>query len=151
MTDINGTPVLPLARELDGLIEQIEAEERQTHHHVAELQASGLDIDHIHHQYLGSLNSMACHAQMRQMHGAMLKVHRKIQQRHQMAIHQCRLLLSRFGSGSYTDEEMAEAINRMRALHRRMRSENALVEEERKKILAEHQAFVASLIPAREC
>lgn len=151
MTDINGTPVLPLAQELDRLIEQIEAEERLALHRTAELHAGGLDIDHIHHQYLGSLNSVACHAQMRELHSAMLKVHRKIQQRHQQAIHQCRVLLTRFKSGRYGEEDIADAITRMRSLYHRMKQEHALIEEERQKIMAEHQAFIASLSPAQEC
>lgn len=145
MTDANGTPVLPLAQELGRLIEQIEFEEQRCSQRAAELHSSGCEIELLHRHGVASHNALPTHIHLQELHGAMLKVHHKIRQRHQVATHQCRILLERFKAGQYAESEIAEAIRRLKGLYLQMKRENAFIEQERQKILAEHQAFLASL------
>lgn len=146
MIDNNGQAATSLVAQFDALVTQIEGEERRSE--VAlHPQLPDQDIDQLHQIMLTSANSLAHHQQMKQLHSAMLKVHRKIHQRHQLALHHCRLLQSRVRTGAYSDQELVEIVRGIHALLLRIRRENELVIRDRIKIKAEHDAFMASLPP----
>ncbi len=146
MTDSNGQAAISLVAQFDALVAQIEGEARRSE--VAlHPQLPEQDIEHLHQIMLASANALVHHQQMKQLHSAMLKVHRKIHQRHELALHHCRLLQSRIRTGGYGDQEMVEIVRGIQALLLRIRRENELVIRDRVKIKAEHDAFMASLPP----
>lgn len=146
MIDNNGHTAVSLVAQFDALVAQIEAEERRSE--VAlHPQLPEQDIEHLHQIMLASANALANHQQMKQLHSAMLKVHRKIHQRQQLALHHCRLLQSRVRTGVYSDQELVEIVRGIQALLLRIRRENELMIRDRVKIKAEHDAFMASLPP----
>lgn len=142
----NGQASTSLSAQFDALVTQIEAEEAQS--------ASALhpplpeeDIEHQHRIMLASANALASHQQMRQMHAALFKVHRKIHQRHQLAMHHCRLLQARVRGGGYDDQELLEIVREVQGLLVRIRHENEQMVRDRMRIKTEHAAFMASLPP----
>ena len=144
MIETYGRTDASLTAQFDLLIQQIESEERRSYaatHPIAPVQ----DIDQIHHQMLATTNALATHARMCEMHSAMFKVHRKIHQRHQLALHHCRLLQLKVRAGAYETVEVTEVIREIHNLLARIKWENELIERDRLKIKSEHDAFMASL------
>lgn len=142
----NGESSVSLAGQFDALVAQIEAEEAQS--------ASALhpplpeeDLEHEHRIMLASANALASHQQMKQMHAAMFKVHRKVHQRHQLAMHHCRLLQARVRTGGYSVQELREIVREVQRLLVRIRHENEQMVRDRTRIRTEHDAFMASLPP----
>lgn len=146
MIQANDTATGTLISRFDSLVTEIEAEERKSAEVIAP-QPPVPDIEKIHQSMLASANALATHTQMRQLHSAMFKVHRKIHQRHQLALHHCRLLQSRIRGGGYSGQELVEIVREIQHLLVRIRRENELMIRDRAKIKAEHEAFIASLPP----
>ncbi len=146
MASANSQDISSLATQFDALVLEIEAEEHQS---AQALQPPPPErsIEQEHQAMLASANALLPHYQMKQLHSAMLKVHRKVHQRHQLALHHCRLLQARVRSGGYGQDELQEIVRDIQQLLLRIRRENELMVIDRQKIKAEHDAFLATLPP----
>jgi hypothetical protein len=144
MIEADGRSDISPTTQFDLLVQQIELEERRSYAATHPI-APNKSIDQIHHQMLATMNVLATHDQMRSMHIAMFKVHRKIHQRHQLALHHCRLLQVKVRAGAYDSVETIEVIREIHTLLARIRWENEMIERDRLKIKSEHDAFMATL------
>lgn len=144
MLDTNGRAASSPEAQFDLLVLQIESEERRSFaatHSVA----PAIELDRMHRQMTSSANALATHMQMREMHSAFFKVHRKIHQRHQLALHHCRLLQVKVREGAYEGNEFTDLFWEIQTLLVRIKLENESIERDRIRIKSEHDAFMASL------
>lgn len=146
MLETNGRAASSPSAQFDLLVLQIESEERRSFaatHPVPPV----VELELMHRQMASSANALAPHMQMREMHSAFFKVHRKIHQRHQLALHHCRMLQVKVRGGAYDGNELGELIREIQTLLVRIKVENESIERDRARIKSEHDAFMASLSP----
>lgn len=146
MNRTNDQAMPSLKTQFDALVQEIEREERQSSQ-ALHPQPPERSIEDEHRAMLASANSLLPHLQMKQLHSAMLKVHRKVHQRHELALHHCRLLQAKVRAGGYGQDELQEIVRDIQQLLLRIRRENELMVIDRQKIKAEHDAFLATLPP----
>jgi len=85
------------------------------------------------------------HADLCAIHEAMFKVHRKIRLNHNGFLAYCRRLTAKLDSGEVNDLEVETELAYLADVLRTMKREHETLENERKRILEEHEAFVKSL------
>ena len=98
------------------------------------------------HAYaVNRLGDRGDHAKIRSAHEAMFKVHRKLRKRHKELIRHALALSSHMEGEQMSEREIAWELRQAQEALAQMKLEHQVIEQERRKILRDHQSIVARL------
>lgn len=126
--------------ELRRLLEAILADETAFREQRGVMNHDEAEMEQLHERMRLLPSADTRHAQLRDVHDAMFKVHRKLLREVHRTTDYCRQLLVRLNQGHLSDpelkRELAGALVARESLHQKLDR----VEQERKQIVAEHRA-----------
>jgi hypothetical protein len=125
--------------DLRQLVQQIVAAEESFTSRSQQMRGDDLELEERHRKVVERLGREGAHCQLRAAHEAMFKVHRKIAQEHQNLIQHCLTVSRRFRMSMYTEPELIAELARLRLVYQRIQNDHDHIEEERKRILTEHE------------
>lgn len=134
-----------LKRQVSRLIDRIVAEENSFLQRLSAMRIDQNSLEDVHEQLVGTYGNRPDHSRLRELHEAMFKVHRKIRSEHDRALHRILSLGSKVAQDLIPEAEVREEVVGLERLLKRISADHALLETERKRILAEHEASMRNL------
>lgn len=127
------------------LIDQIVAEENGFLLRLSSMRIDQGALEEVHERLVGKYGERPDHVRFRALHEAMFKVHRKIRSEHDRAIQRSISLGSKVANGLLPETQVMQELKGLELLLKRMKADHSLLERERKRILAEHEASLRAM------
>jgi hypothetical protein len=130
-------------KRLHWFIDAILMEERKFRLWSHQLHLDFSDIEKMHAEGICRPNGCARHADIRQTHVEIFRKHQKIREEHNNTRAYCQTLLERLNSGHYRGADMIRELEKLSSFYEALRADHNLMADERRQVLAEHQALMA--------
>ena len=134
-----------IKQRLHDVIAELIGEERDFEQRCKEAEIDDGHLAKEHAYAVNRLGEIGDHAKIRSAHVAMFKVHRKIRQHHRTLIKHALSISSRLEGDHLSEREIKWELRRVQEALVRTKLEHQVIEQERRKILQDHQSIVKRL------